>query len=868
MKLKLLILTILFCVSESLFAQGTQISGSSQIKDHSITNIKISDSANILWSKLDFTGFNGSVLGLENPLIFTSPLIRTLNTITLGTVPVSKGGTGLTSITAGYIPFGVNSTNTGIHGGLVWDNTAHKLVLSGLQITGGSSLNGKVLVSDNVGNVTLQTFDVLAAGGIPLTQKGAINGVASLDGSGLIPQNQLPQITITDTYVVASQAAMLALSAQTGDIAVRTDLSKSFILTADTPTVLGAWQWLLSPTSDVVNVFGRTGSITATAGDYTATLITNTPAGNIAAVTVQTALNELDTEKAPLASPSFSTLLSLTGVYTQTSASATAFESGPNGATNPTFRLDNSTGSAVTGLSITGKASGSGVDLSVISPNTNDSISIKAKGSGSIRLYGAGSSTPYYQFTANTGAYTQVAGTCIGWTSSATDATQAQDTCISRLSAGTVSFDTSSAGDGLGNIKAATVGSGRFYDGTTANAGFQFVAGIPAITSTVSGVGIQVFSTAIAMSSDISIGWRSGNDMSSGFDTQISRLSAGVVSFDTSSAGNGLASISVKGTVNRFGTLTTAYAKADTALAPSATGQLPLLIQGKAGSTEDLFQIQKSTGAKAVSVAVLNEGGAYNPTTAADFRIGIDGTGAAGTGFDLIDTTTGSSRRLSWGINNTAGFALAYGVKCFAYDGGTWLKLPTATGLMWSGTSDPTAASTSGISQLSAGVISFDTTTVGDSLGSAKMTGISLLGKTTTYSNVTTAGWGVPAIYGAGRATAQTAANASVSTYTVGAADGSFEVSANALVTTSSAENFTITCTYTDEGNTSRTLTLNFQTIAGVMGTAINFSNGAVPYEGVLVHIRAKASTTITIATTGTFTGATYNVEGIIKQTK
>lgn len=117
-----------------------------------------------------------------------------------------------------------------------------------------------------------------------------------------------------------------------------------------------------------------------------------------------------------------------------------------------------------------------------------------------------------------------------------------------------------------------------------------------------------------------------------------------------------------------------------------------------------------------------------------------------------------------------------------------------------------------------------------------------------------------------GRATGQTAANTSVATYTLGAADASYEVSANVLVTTSSAENFTVTVSYTDEGNTARTLTLNFQTIAGVLGTAINFANGAVPYEGIPTHLRCKASTAITIKTTGTFTGATYNVEGIIKQ--
>lgn len=117
-----------------------------------------------------------------------------------------------------------------------------------------------------------------------------------------------------------------------------------------------------------------------------------------------------------------------------------------------------------------------------------------------------------------------------------------------------------------------------------------------------------------------------------------------------------------------------------------------------------------------------------------------------------------------------------------------------------------------------------------------------------------------------GRATAQTAANASVQTYTLGAADASFEVSANVLVTTSSAENFTVRVAYTDEGNTARTLTLPFITLAGVSVAIINFANGAVPYEGIGLHIRVKASTTITVATVGAFTGATYNVESIIKK--
>lgn len=118
-----------------------------------------------------------------------------------------------------------------------------------------------------------------------------------------------------------------------------------------------------------------------------------------------------------------------------------------------------------------------------------------------------------------------------------------------------------------------------------------------------------------------------------------------------------------------------------------------------------------------------------------------------------------------------------------------------------------------------------------------------------------------------GRSTGQTAAVASVATYTLGGSDASYEVSANVLVTTSSAEAFTVTCAYTDESNTARTQTMPFVLLAGTTAAAINFGQGAVPYEGIPIHLRCKASTTITIATTGTFTGATYNVEGIIKQT-
>jgi hypothetical protein len=92
-------------------------------------------------------------------------------------------------------------------------------------------------------------------------QKGIANGIAELDGNGLVPTHHLPALAISETFVVASQAAMLALTAQVGDVAVRTDVNKSFILTATPASTLANWQELLTPTDAVLSVDGSTGAV-------------------------------------------------------------------------------------------------------------------------------------------------------------------------------------------------------------------------------------------------------------------------------------------------------------------------------------------------------------------------------------------------------------------------------------------------------------------------------------------------------------------------------------------------------------------------------------------------------------------------------
>ncbi|EMI68926.1 hypothetical protein [Leptospira noguchii] len=70
--------------------------------------------------------------------------------------------------------------------------------------------------------------------------------------SGKIPTQYIPALAINDTFTVNSQAAMLLLNAQRGDIAIRTDIPGPgmFILSGDDPAFLPNWIPLTTRYSD------------------------------------------------------------------------------------------------------------------------------------------------------------------------------------------------------------------------------------------------------------------------------------------------------------------------------------------------------------------------------------------------------------------------------------------------------------------------------------------------------------------------------------------------------------------------------------------------------------------------------------------
>lgn len=152
-------------------------------------------------------------------------------------------------------------------------------------VTGGTAITATdaQLVKGDGSGVSIGT----ASGNIPV-----------LNGSGKLSNSVIPNIAITDTFVVATEVAMLALTAEVGDVAIRTDLKKSFILQTFPASVLANWQELRTPTDTVTSVNGETGDITLGGGDILVeTGSTVTDAATIAiGDTIDSALGKLNTQ--------------------------------------------------------------------------------------------------------------------------------------------------------------------------------------------------------------------------------------------------------------------------------------------------------------------------------------------------------------------------------------------------------------------------------------------------------------------------------------------------------------------------------------------------------------------------------------------
>lgn len=120
---------------------------------------------------------------------------------------------------------------------------------------------GSVAVQDKI---LQQINNKLAVDGQVLVteaQRNAINGYAGLDQNGKLIAAVLPEISISRVFVVASQAAQLALTADEGDLAIRSDLARSYVHNGGSTGTMADWLELARTSDHVYSVAGKVGAV-------------------------------------------------------------------------------------------------------------------------------------------------------------------------------------------------------------------------------------------------------------------------------------------------------------------------------------------------------------------------------------------------------------------------------------------------------------------------------------------------------------------------------------------------------------------------------------------------------------------------------
>lgn len=127
-------------------------------------------------------------------------------------------------------------------------------------------VEGKGLSTNDYDNTAKAAVDAL--GTASTCDTGTSQGnVPVLGANGKLDTAVLPALAITDTFTAANEADMLALGAQKGDVCIRTDESKTYILSAEPASTLANWKEIVSPADAVTSVNGKTGVVTLNYAD-------------------------------------------------------------------------------------------------------------------------------------------------------------------------------------------------------------------------------------------------------------------------------------------------------------------------------------------------------------------------------------------------------------------------------------------------------------------------------------------------------------------------------------------------------------------------------------------------------------------------
>lgn len=204
--------------------------------------------------------------------------------------------------------------------------TAKDTKLSGIAIGATANDTDANLKSraNHTGTQTASTISDFSSAADARISAAAGNSIASLVG-GLVPTSQLPSVALTTVQTAASQAAMLALTTQAGDMVIRTDEHKSYMHNGGTAGTMADFTVLDTPTDAVTSVNSQTGTVVLGKADVGLANVDNTSDATKNAATATLTNKTIDTDGGNVLKLKGMSLLSggatNTGTYTFASTS-------------------------------------------------------------------------------------------------------------------------------------------------------------------------------------------------------------------------------------------------------------------------------------------------------------------------------------------------------------------------------------------------------------------------------------------------------------------------------------------------------------------------------------------------------------------
>lgn len=315
-------------------------------------------------------------------------------TVTLGGITVSGGTSAVQALTATTGGFSGAVTAPSFVGA-VTGNASTATALATPRAINGVNFDGTgpITVTAAAGTLTGATLNATVTAS-SLTSVGVLASphmtTAVIDSGGLT----ITSGTAALQAVTGTTGSFSSTLSSTGDFAVATNkftvaAASGNTLVAGTLGVTGAA--MFAAVSGTSGTFS--GAVSATGGLSSASGLTVSAGGSL--LTTVTA-SGLITGSAGLTISSgtsalqatTTTTLATTGAIGVTSNSVVSFSVGPNGTNNPVWLVDSSTASQAAGLKLTGAVAAGTVALAVGSSGGNASLSIDAKGTGTVAIGG------------------------------------------------------------------------------------------------------------------------------------------------------------------------------------------------------------------------------------------------------------------------------------------------------------------------------------------------------------------------------------------------------------------------------------------------------------------------------------------------